>query len=120
MSRLSEAGAKLLGETLQRLSDLTPLAQDDAAATFAPILKKEDGLIDWTMSAKANRAASQGVPTMAQRLHQFQFKGTDDLACRSGRIRTIGSPGRSCRVEWRCFVSGVRRFIYFTSARVAV
>ena len=51
MQRLAEIGAELLGETLARLDDLTPRPQHDADATFAPVLKKEDGLIDWSQSA---------------------------------------------------------------------
>lgn len=51
MQRLSEIGAELLGETLERLDDLTPRPQHDADATFAPVLTKEDGLIDWSQSA---------------------------------------------------------------------
>ena len=51
MQRLAEIGAELLGETLTRLHDLTPRPQHDADATFAPVLKKEDGLIDWSRSA---------------------------------------------------------------------
>lgn len=51
MERLAEIGASLLGETLLKLDDLTPRPQHDRDATFAPILKKEDGLIDWSLSA---------------------------------------------------------------------
>lgn len=51
MQRLSEIGAELLGETLAGLDSLTPRPQHDADATFAPVLKKEDGLIDWSQSA---------------------------------------------------------------------
>src|SRR6185369_11754386 len=51
MQRLAEIGADLLGETLARLDTLTPRPQRDADATFAPVLKKEDGLIDWSQSA---------------------------------------------------------------------
>ena len=51
MQRLAEIGAELLGETLARLNDLTPRPQRDRDATFAPVLKKEDGLIDWSQSA---------------------------------------------------------------------
>jgi methionyl-tRNA formyltransferase len=51
MQRLAEIGAELLSETLARLDDLTPRPQHDRDATFAPILKKEDGLIDWSQSA---------------------------------------------------------------------
>src|SRR5689334_9368860 len=51
MQRLSETGAELLSETLAHLDKLTPQAQDHTQATFAPIIKKEDGLIDWSKTA---------------------------------------------------------------------
>jgi methionyl-tRNA formyltransferase len=51
MERLSEAGADLLSETLTRLETLVPQPQIEAEATFAPIMKKADGLIDWDLSA---------------------------------------------------------------------
>ena len=51
MQRLADIGAELLGETLARLDNLTPRPQHDRDATFAPVLKKEDGLIDWSHSA---------------------------------------------------------------------
>lgn len=51
MSRLAVLGADLLSETLAMHDELVPQPQDDALATFAPIMKKEDGLIDWKQSA---------------------------------------------------------------------
>jgi methionyl-tRNA formyltransferase len=51
MERLAEIGASLLVDTLSRLNDLTPRPQHDRDASFAPILKKEDGLINWSHSA---------------------------------------------------------------------
>jgi len=51
MERLSILGADLLGETLLQLDQIVPRTQDDTHATFAPLLKKEDGLIDWTKTA---------------------------------------------------------------------
>src|SRR6266550_7882185 len=51
MHRLAEMGADLLGETLTRLDDLEPVSQDPSKATFAPLLTKATGLIDWTSSA---------------------------------------------------------------------
>jgi methionyl-tRNA formyltransferase len=50
-SRLSQIGAQLLSETLHSRGSITPIPQDDSAATFAPILKREDGRIDWSMDA---------------------------------------------------------------------
>ncbi len=53
--RLAELGAQLLIETLPRwlAGELTPQPQDSAQATYAPMIRKEDGLIDWTDPAVA-------------------------------------------------------------------
>ncbi len=57
--RLAEVGGRLLVETLRQLKagTLSPQPQDPSLATMAPLLKKEDGLIDWTLPAQdiANR-----------------------------------------------------------------
>jgi len=51
--RLAAIGADLMVETLRALQSGTiqPHPQDNAQATLAPILKKEDGLIDFSRSA---------------------------------------------------------------------
>src|SRR2546423_514156 len=51
MSRLSEVGAGLMSETLKLLDEIVPRKQDDSRASFAPVLKREDGLIDWSWDA---------------------------------------------------------------------
>lgn len=53
--RLAELGGRLLIKTLAQLKagTLVPTKQDDQQATMAPLLKKEDGLLDWTMSARS-------------------------------------------------------------------
>ncbi len=52
--RLAPMGASLLIETLERLEAGTIVArkQDDAEATYAPILKREDGRIKWSRNAR--------------------------------------------------------------------
>ena len=51
--RLAQAGAGLLADTLSGLEagSVQRRPQPDHEATLAPILKKEDGLVDWSMSA---------------------------------------------------------------------
>lgn len=49
--RLSRMGAELIVETLSRLGEITPEPQDDALATHAPMLNREDGRIDWSTAA---------------------------------------------------------------------
>jgi methionyl-tRNA formyltransferase len=53
LGRLSEAGAELMVETLRGLQagKLSPRQQDHSAASYASILKREDGRIEWTRSA---------------------------------------------------------------------
>jgi len=53
-ARLAEAGAGLMIETLRGLETetLNPQKQDHAAATLAPMLKREDGQIDWSKCAQ--------------------------------------------------------------------
>jgi methionyl-tRNA formyltransferase len=51
---LAAAGASLLVATLNRLAEgpLSEVPQDDAGASYAHRLTKEDGLVDWTRSAR--------------------------------------------------------------------
>src|SRR3989454_1898562 len=49
--RLADIGASLIGETLRDLKEIGPKPQLASEATFAPILKREDGLINWSMDA---------------------------------------------------------------------
>jgi len=49
--RLAEHGAALLIETLEKIDTMQPIKQNDAEATLAPIMKKEDGQIDFTLEA---------------------------------------------------------------------
>jgi methionyl-tRNA formyltransferase len=51
-ARLAPLGAEVIVETLARLDELTPRPQDDAAATLAPRLRKNDGAIDWARGAR--------------------------------------------------------------------
>jgi len=74
MERLSVIGADLLGETLSRLDELTPRPQRDQDATFAPIIKKEDGLIDWSRSAFAIERAVRGFQPWPNAYTNFNTK----------------------------------------------
>ncbi len=52
--KLSEAGAKLLSDTLPKLlnGELTPIQQNEEEATFASNIKREQEKIDWTKSGE--------------------------------------------------------------------
>jgi len=52
-ARMAEFGAPLMSETLRGLAagTITPKAQNHAEASYAPMLRKEDGRIDWKRPA---------------------------------------------------------------------
>jgi methionyl-tRNA formyltransferase len=91
MSRLAETGAKAMVHVLDRLDTFTPQPQDHSSATLAPIMRKEDGLIDWSMSARR----------IVDRVRGFQpfptaftmFRGARLTIWRAVEIDGRGDPG---------------------------
>ena len=45
---LAQMGADMIVEVLQKLDEILPEKQDDALATYAPMISKQDGLADFT------------------------------------------------------------------------
>ncbi len=66
--RLARAGAELLVETLQehRSRHDPAAAAGSCAGHLAPILKKEDGLIDWTLAGGENLQPRPRLPALAR------------------------------------------------------
>jgi len=58
-ARLAEMGARLLIETMASTT-IVPEKQDHSQHSLAPILKKEDGLIDWRQPAARIHARARG------------------------------------------------------------
>jgi methionyl-tRNA formyltransferase len=52
-ARLAVIGAELLGETLSHwlAGEIAPTPQDESRATMTRLMRKEDGLLDWTQPA---------------------------------------------------------------------
>ncbi|QEM69604.1 methionyl-tRNA formyltransferase [Geobacter sp. FeAm09] len=61
--RMAAMGAHLLAETLDGLKSgsVAPREQDNALSCYAPLLKKEDGLIDWSRDARAIHDQVRGL-----------------------------------------------------------
>jgi methionyl-tRNA formyltransferase len=93
MQRLAEIGAELLGETLSRLNDLTPRPQHDADATFAPVLNKEDGLIDWSLSAFAIERRVRGFQPWPNAYTSFNSKGLTIWSAEPSTTTNTTAPG---------------------------
>jgi methionyl-tRNA formyltransferase len=89
--KLSVLGAKLIREALPGIEagTLAPRPQDGSKATLAPLLKKEDGIIDWTLTAQEIGNRVRGFSpwpgaftflegTMVKLLKADVVPGTDD------------------------------------------
>jgi methionyl-tRNA formyltransferase len=76
LSRLAGVGADLISETLRNLDQIEPKDQLDSEATLAPILKREDGEIDWSTDAYA----------IARRVRGFQPWPNAHTTFRSQRL----------------------------------
>src|SRR6478735_1474215 len=74
--RLAELGADMIVETLRGLEDktVTPVPQDYAKATRAPILKKEDGLVDFSRTATEIHNRLRGFQPWPGAYTQFRGK----------------------------------------------
>ncbi len=84
-TRLSTLGAALLVETIEGMEagTIKPEAQDDSLATYAPTLKKSDGEIDWTLSAKEIADKVRGLSPWPGTFTEYKGKR---LKVHSGRI----------------------------------
>lgn len=61
--RLAQLGGRLLLETIEGLKEgtLEPIPQYDKEASYAPMLRKEDGLIHWTAAASDIKNQIRGM-----------------------------------------------------------
>ena len=83
--RLAAMGADLLVETLDGLEQAHRARRSriHAQATLAPILKKEDGLIDWDSSGRGDPQSRARLAALAGRLYHVPRAD----CCTSGRSR---------------------------------
>jgi methionyl-tRNA formyltransferase len=99
--RLAAMGADLILETLDQLNEnrLTPVPQDPTAASYAPMLKKEDGRIDWTLS---NRQVCAHIRAMNPWPGAFTFvsdKRIKIFCAVIGSDETPAIPGTVCALD---------------------
>lgn len=75
-ARLAPMGAELLVETLAGLDagTITPTPQDPSNVSYAPIMKREDGLIDWSRSARELHDRARGFDPWPGAYTEFRGK----------------------------------------------
>jgi len=93
--RLARTGAELLVETLDGLSRaaIAPQKQDDAQATLAPILNKEDGAILWAQPAAAIHNRVRGLLPWPGAYTHFRGQSLHIWRARTSADRASAAPG---------------------------
>jgi methionyl-tRNA formyltransferase len=93
--RLAELGADLLVQTLRGLQQGTihPVAQHHSRATLAPILKKEDGEIDFNRTAFETHNRMRGFQPWPGAFTQFRGKNLKIIAAHPAEGAPNLSPG---------------------------
>ena len=103
--KLAEVGAQALAKALDllRQDKLKPVKQDAGQASLAPLLKKEDGLVDWSQSAAQISGLIRGLDPWpatyttlsGKRLRLFSPETADNNHCRD----SFSEPGTVCRAD---------------------
>ena len=78
-ARLAQMGAELLVETLEHIEEIKGVEQDDGAATLAPRLRKEDGVLEW----------GRGALEIDRRVRAFQPWPGVTLPTKKGRVKVL-------------------------------
>lgn len=89
LMRLAESGANLLSQTLDNLDFIQPRPQNHDEASFAPILKREDGLISWELSAFDIVNRIRGFQPFP---NAFVFTGDKKLVLWNAAADTLDAP----------------------------
>jgi methionyl-tRNA formyltransferase len=106
-TRLARMGAELLVETLEglRAGTITPRPQDHSQATLAPILRKEDGVIDWNLPAREVYNRVRGFVPWPGACTRFRGQGLQVWRARVSDTAVAGAPGSLTVVGRRLLVA---------------
>lgn len=93
--RLADLGADLLIQTLKAFetSDINPISQDHARATYAPMLKKNDGRMNWKLPAESLEALIRGMTPWPGAFTFHEKKRLKIFKAKTIVVDTEASPG---------------------------
>ena len=105
---MAEAGAPLMLETLRGLAEgkLSARPQNNDAATYAPLLKKEDGQIDWNRPAQEIYNRMRGFAPWPGAYTSFRGQ-TCQIWAEPFSLRTLtgGAPGTIFREDTQILIA---------------
>ena len=118
--RISELGAPLVAETLRGLRDnsLKPQPQDHSASTPAPLLKKEDGQINWQQPAQVIYNRMRGFTPWPGAYTHFRATTCHVLGQPASNSSSAGAPGQILYDGKNLFVAcGQQSFLHVSHVK---
>jgi methionyl-tRNA formyltransferase len=114
-ARLAELGAGLLVVTLDGLvsGTVAPRAQDDARATLAPKLGKDDGRIDW-------RAPARSIVDLVRGVNPWPGAQTRRDGATLKVWKAAAAPGRPGAAPWTVLAASLREGLVVAAGEGAV
>jgi methionyl-tRNA formyltransferase len=112
-AKLMPIGARLLLDTIRGLKDGSVLSQmqNEANVTFAPMIKKEDGLIDWNEAAIGIERRVRGLSPWPGTYTHIKGKLLKIHRAKIVAAETSGNPGEVLRADagglWIATSSGI-------------
>jgi methionyl-tRNA formyltransferase len=105
--RLARMGADLLVETLHGLEQekIKPVPQDDSQATLAPILTKEDGLVDFKRTAREVQNRLRGFQPWPGAYTRFRGKNLKFIAVKPAGVGSALPPAE-LKIEGERLLAG--------------
>lgn len=93
--RLAQLGAEMIGRYLDRIvsGELTAVPQDDSASTYAPMIKKAEGRIDWQRPAAEIDRLVRAMTPWPGAFTIWQGKHLKILSARPQGGKVAGEPG---------------------------
>ncbi|MDJ0702336.1 MAG: methionyl-tRNA formyltransferase [Leptolyngbyaceae cyanobacterium MO_188.B28] len=106
--QLADISADLLIDTLQKLNQqaINPIPQDDACATYAPLIKKPDYVLDWSHSAIALHNQIRGFyPNCATQFRGSALKISATLPLGPDYGSQLPSDLQAVEADWKAFIA---------------
>lgn len=105
--RLAALGAPLLVETLAGIEAgaIAPIPQNDAEATLAPILTREDGLIDWSQPAGVIHNRARGFLPWPGAWTAWRGQRFNIWRCRVADVESPAEPGKLFSFQRKLYAS---------------
>ena len=105
--QLADISADLLIDTLKKLDQqaIKPIPQDDACATYAPLIKKPDYVLDWSKSAISLHNQIRGFyPNCATQFRGSALKISATLPLGVEYGSTLPSDLQALKTDWNAFI----------------